>query len=75
MMDVACGKLDAYFEEGFGGPWDVAAGRVIIEEAGGVCRMISGANFELLSGKGNIICGGRAVVEDLARVLAEVDGS
>ena len=24
-MHVACGRLDAYFEDGFGGPWDVAA--------------------------------------------------
>lgn len=37
MMHVACGRLDGYFEDGFGGPWDVAAGAVIIEEAGGVC--------------------------------------
>ena len=28
MMHVACGRLDAYFEDGFGGPWDVAAGKV-----------------------------------------------
>ena len=32
MMHVACGRLDAYFEDGFGGPWDVAAGLVIVEE-------------------------------------------
>merc|ERR1712087_578987 len=38
MMHVACGRLDSYFEDGFGGPWDVAAGAVIVEEAGGVCR-------------------------------------
>jgi inositol-phosphate phosphatase / L-galactose 1-phosphate phosphatase len=26
MVSVACGRLDAMFEIGFGGPWDVAAG-------------------------------------------------
>ena len=32
---VACGRLDAYFEEGLG-PWDLAAGELIAREAG--CR-------------------------------------
>lgn len=72
MMDVACGKLDAYFEDGFGGPWDVAAGYVAVMEAGGVCSAVSGAPFELLAGKGNVICGNAAVVADVARVLATV---
>src|SRR5262245_3490198 len=31
---VACGRLDAYWEWHLG-PWDVAAGRLIVEEAGG----------------------------------------
>jgi myo-inositol-1(or 4)-monophosphatase len=31
---VACGRLDAYWEWRLG-PWDVAAGRLIVEEAGG----------------------------------------
>lgn len=31
---VACGRLDAYYESGLNA-WDMAAGRVIIEEAGG----------------------------------------
>jgi myo-inositol-1(or 4)-monophosphatase len=31
---VACGKFDAFFEYGLN-PWDVAAGMLIIEEAGG----------------------------------------
>jgi inositol-phosphate phosphatase/L-galactose 1-phosphate phosphatase len=60
------------FEDGFGGPWDVAAGQVIIEEAGGECRLVSGAPFQLMAGKGNVICGAGRVVEDIARVLAEV---
>lgn len=32
---VACGRLDAYFEEGVQ-PWDVAAGALIVREAGAV---------------------------------------
>lgn len=30
-----CCRLDAYFEYGLGGPWDMAAGAVILTEAGG----------------------------------------
>lgn len=35
MAQVAAGELDAYFEDGYGGPWDVAAGCIIVTEAGG----------------------------------------
>lgn len=31
---VACGRFDGYFEYGLN-PWDVAAGKIILEEAGG----------------------------------------
>jgi fructose-1,6-bisphosphatase/inositol monophosphatase family enzyme len=72
MMHVACGRLDAYFEQGFGGPWDVAAGKVIVEEAGGVLRSWSGDDFVLRAGKGDVLCGNRAVVQDIARVLRSV---
>jgi fructose-1,6-bisphosphatase/inositol monophosphatase family enzyme len=36
MCDVACGRCDAYFEWGVHS-WDIAAGSVIVEEAGGCC--------------------------------------
>ena len=68
-MHVACGRLDAYFEDGFGGPWDVAAGAVLVEEAGGVCRHHLGGPFTLMAGKGQVLCGNAAVVDDIARVL------
>lgn len=72
MMDVARGVLDAYFEDGFGGPWDVAAGKVIVEEAGGVCRHHLGGPFVLQTGKGQVLCGNAHVVQDIARVLNTV---
>ena len=37
-----------------------------------MCSAVSGAPFELLAGKGNVICGNAAVVADVARVLATV---
>mmetsp|Transcript_41565 Transcript_41565/g.96779 ORF Transcript_41565/g.96779 Transcript_41565/m.96779 type:complete len:297 (-) Transcript_41565:58-948(-) len=48
MMHVARGRLDAYFEVGIY-PWDVCAGQVIVEEAGGVCCDTSGGDFDLSS--------------------------
>ncbi|MFT0546889.1 inositol monophosphatase family protein [Allopusillimonas ginsengisoli] len=36
---VACGRYDAYWEMGLA-PWDVAAGTVIVREAGGICEDI-----------------------------------
>ena len=35
LCSIAAGRADVFFEIGFGGPWDVAAGALILEEAGG----------------------------------------
>jgi len=40
---VACGRFDGFFEYGLS-PWDVAAGVVLVEEAGGVVTEFSGGN-------------------------------
>merc|ERR1712032_1087425 len=47
MAYVACGRLDAAFQKGSWGTWgpkiwDFAAGRLLVEEAGGQTRDISG---------------------------------
>ncbi len=34
---VACGRLDGFWEFGLN-PWDMAAGKLLVEEAGGICR-------------------------------------
>lgn len=49
LVGVACGRLDAFFEYGFGGPWDVAAGSLILEEAGGKVFDPRGAPFDIMS--------------------------
>eukprot|EP01023_Acetabularia_acetabulum_P059163 TRINITY_DN7104_c0_g1_i1.p1 TRINITY_DN7104_c0_g1~~TRINITY_DN7104_c0_g1_i1.p1 ORF type:complete len:309 (-),score=53.21 TRINITY_DN7104_c0_g1_i1:227-1153(-) len=46
---VACGRLDAFYEIGFGGPWDVAAGAVILKEAGGEISDPIGTPFQIMS--------------------------
>ncbi|KAG9443615.1 hypothetical protein H6P81_014955 [Aristolochia fimbriata] len=49
LCGVACGRLDLMYELGFGGPWDVAAGAVIIQEAGGHVFDPSGADFDVMA--------------------------
>ena len=71
-MTLTPSRLDAYFEDGFGGPWDVAAGAVIVQEAGGVCRHHLGGPFVLMTGKGHVLCGTAELVDDIARVLNTV---
>jgi len=43
---VASGRLDGYYEQGLK-PWDVAAGIIVIEEAGGRVSRYDGENYDL----------------------------
>ncbi|GFZ10656.1 inositol monophosphatase family protein [Actinidia rufa] len=47
LCGIACGRLDVFYELGFGGPWDVAGGAVIVKEAGGVLFDPSGKEFDI----------------------------
>jgi myo-inositol-1(or 4)-monophosphatase len=43
---VACGRFDGFWEEGLR-PWDVAAGVLLVEEAGGRTSHYDGAPFDI----------------------------
>jgi myo-inositol-1(or 4)-monophosphatase len=45
---VACGRLDGFWEFGLS-PWDMAAGKLLVEEAGGICRDMRGRPHTLAS--------------------------
>ncbi|XP_034697498.1 inositol monophosphatase 3 [Vitis riparia] len=49
LCGIACGRLDLFYELGFGGPWDVAGGALIVEEAGGLVYDPSGKDFDIIS--------------------------
>ncbi|GFP99819.1 inositol-phosphate phosphatase, partial [Phtheirospermum japonicum] len=49
LCGIACGRIDLFYETGFGGPWDVAAGAVIVHEAGGLVFDPSGKDFDITS--------------------------
>ena len=63
---VAAGRLDAFWEIGLK-PWDMAAGSLIIREAGGLVGDFSGNDryFET----GNIVAGNPKIFTDLIRKL------
>lgn len=46
MAYVACGRFEAFYEYGLS-PWDVAAGIIIVQEAGGKVSDFSGGNTQL----------------------------
>ena len=48
MAYVACGRFEGFWEEGLH-PWDVAAGKLMIEEAGGAVTYYDGSPFSIYS--------------------------
>jgi myo-inositol-1(or 4)-monophosphatase len=46
---VACGRIDAYWEMGLH-PWDMAAGQLLVREAGGRCTDFAGGEDFMKSG-------------------------
>lgn len=64
---LAAGRLDGFFELGLK-PWDIAAGVLMIQEAGGLVCGIDGAPSHLETG--DIIGGNPKMVQALVRELA-----
>ena len=50
LCDVAAGRLDGYWERGLS-PWDLAAGVVIVQEAGGKVTAYDETKFDINSGR------------------------
>ena len=63
---VAAGRLDGFWELGLK-PWDMAAGLLLIQEAGGMVSNIDGG-VQLLD-SGNVVAGNPKVFKDMIRVL------
>ena len=56
---VAAGRFDAYWEHALG-PWDIAAGTVLVREAGGNVTDLSGGNDMLVTGE---VCAGNMAIQ------------
>ncbi len=63
---VACGRLDGFWEFGLK-PWDMAAGCLIIKEAGGLASDLSGGHDFLTTG--NLIAGNPKMLKALLQVI------
>jgi myo-inositol-1(or 4)-monophosphatase len=48
LAETACGRLDGFWEIGLS-PWDMAAGILLVQEAGGVCTDMQGGKHHLKS--------------------------
>jgi myo-inositol-1(or 4)-monophosphatase len=64
---VACGRLDAFWEIGLA-PWDMAAGSLLLTEAGGLIGDLKGETGYLESG--NVVGGNPKVFVQLLQALA-----
>ena len=65
---VAAGRLDAFFETGLS-PWDLAAGSLIIREAGGIVSGLDG-NEKYLE-NGHVLTGTPKIYSGLAQLCAK----
>ncbi len=68
LCNVACGRTDAFWEFGLK-PWDVAAGSLIVSEAGGSASNMDGTLLDL--GGGNIVASNRQVHREMLELIAE----
>ncbi|MBD2040676.1 inositol monophosphatase family protein [Microcoleus sp. FACHB-672] len=69
LAHVACGRLDGYWERGLS-PWDVAAGVVLVEEAGGRVTAYDGSPFQIRSGR--ILATNGQIHAELSKELLQV---
>jgi myo-inositol-1(or 4)-monophosphatase len=63
---TACGIVDGFFEFQLS-PWDIAAGAVMVKEAGGTISDMDGSTDYLESG--NVLCGSPGVHRDLLEIV------
>src|SRR5437879_9730216 len=66
MAFVAAGRLDGYWERNLQ-QWDIAAGQIIVREAGGIVSGIEGNDDALKTG--SVICGNEFVHAELVKIL------
>ncbi len=70
MAYIANGRLDAYWEGGLK-PWDLAAGVLLVQEAGGMVTDPHGAKFDLE--EGNVLAANRDLHGQFRQLLIDAD--
>ncbi len=69
LASVACGRLDGYWEFGLK-PWDVAAGSLLVEEAGGRVTNMDGTRFNIEAAQ--ILATNSRIHREMTQVLREI---
>ncbi|MDP6183465.1 MAG: inositol monophosphatase family protein, partial [Gammaproteobacteria bacterium] len=64
---VACGRLDGFWEFGLSA-WDIAAGALLVQEAGGIVTQPNGSSNPLESG--DILCASPRIHREMMATLA-----
>ncbi|MFZ5593406.1 MAG: inositol-1-monophosphatase [Pseudomonadota bacterium] len=64
---VAAGRLDGFWEIGLN-PWDMAAGALLIQEAGGVVSDLAGGSDFMQTG--NVVTGNPKIWEEMTKTIA-----
>ena len=64
---TAMGRFDGFWELGLS-PWDVAAGTLIVREAGGVVTDFSGEEYDLYGSEGIVASNGK-IHDELLKML------
>ena len=66
---IAAGRVEGFFELNLS-PWDIAAGSLLIREAGGIISDFGGGN-EYLS-TGNVVAGNRFIQPEMLKTIKQV---
>lgn len=69
LADVACGRLDGYWERGLS-PWDIVAGIVLVQEANGNVTAYDGSPLKIDSGR--ILATNALIHKHLSAELSQV---
>ena len=62
---TACGRFDAFYEDELK-PWDMAAGALLVTEAGGSISNLDGSPFDL---RWSILAGNKAMHELIGKMI------
>ena len=68
MCSAAAGRAGVYFEPTVS-LWDIAAGLLLVQEAGGVCCRLDGSPIPLDGSKTSILAGGKQAVADFLKLV------
>lgn len=66
---TACGRIDGFWQRGLS-PWDIAAGILIVTEAGGQVSAVDGDTFDLKTG--SVLATNTIIHEQMIDILSEV---